>query len=131
MDRICLRDLEVRAIIGAHERERRQPQVLLVGIELEADLGPAAAADDLAFAIDYAALAERVAAHAEASRFHLLEALAASIADLALEHFPAIAAITVAVDQPAALARAGSVGVTIRRERGDATSQNTAALDPS
>ena len=117
-DRIHVHDLALRTIIGVHEWERETPQDVLVNLVLEVDLARAAASDDLADGVDYHALTKRVIAHVEASRYLLIERLAASIADLALEHFPALDAITVKVDKPGALRFARSVAVEMRRERG-------------
>jgi dihydroneopterin aldolase len=114
---VFVRDLRVRTVIGVDERERTAPQEVLVSFELETDLEPAAASDDLALAVDYAALADLVRAHASGARFRLLEALAGSLATLALERFPGVRAVTVRAEKPRALPDARTVGVELRRER--------------
>lgn len=115
--RIHVRDLRLRAIIGVHEWERHERQDVLVNLTLEADLGRAATSDDIADTFDYRALTKAVIEHVEASSFQLLEALASSIADLALRQAPAVAGVTVCVDKPGALRFARSVAVEVRRER--------------
>jgi len=58
-----------------------------------------------------------VIAHVEASHYRLLEALAASIADLVLERCTPVEAVTVRVDKPGALRHARTVAVELRREK--------------
>ena len=57
-DRIFIRDLRLRTIIGVHDRERERPQEILLNLELETDLTAAAHSDALEDGIDYRALAE-------------------------------------------------------------------------
>jgi dihydroneopterin aldolase len=114
---VYLRDLRLETLIGVEPHERAAPQEVLVTFELEADLEPAAASDDLARAVDYAALAGLAKEHAEAARFRLLEALAGSLASLALDRFRLVTAVTVRVEKPGAVPGARAVGVELRRQR--------------
>jgi dihydroneopterin aldolase len=86
-----------------------------VNLDLDADLEPAAASDDLAFAVDYAAVARAVSDHAAAARHLLLEALAGSIASVVLDRFPLVRAVTVRVEKQGAVPGARAVGVELRR----------------
>ncbi len=119
MGTVFLRDLSVETVIGVGDEERAAPREVLLDLEMEADLDAAARSDDLARAIDYAAVADLVRAHAKTSRFRLLEALAGSIADLVLEGFPAVRAVTVRARKARAVPAAREVGVTLRRARSD------------
>ncbi|MFO1532911.1 MAG: dihydroneopterin aldolase [Thermoplasmatota archaeon] len=114
---ILLRGIRSRCVIGERDWERRRRQRVRIDVELETDLGRAAATDDLAQAIDYKAVKDRVRAHAAASRFHLLEALADSVARLVLED-ARVQAVQVTVDKPGALSGARSVAVRVARRRG-------------
>lgn len=116
-DRIFIRDLRLRTIIGVCDRERERPREILLNLELDTDLAAAARSDALEDAVDYQALAEQVARHVEASRHRLLERLADSVAQLVLESFPAVDAVTVRADKPGAVPMARSVAVEIRRAR--------------
>ena len=116
-DRIFIRDLRLRAIIGVDDVERERPKEILLNLELETDLTAAARSDALEDAVDYQALTEQVARHVQASRHRLLERLADSVAQLVLESFPAVDAVTVRADKPGALPSADSVAVQIRRTR--------------
>ena len=116
-DRIFIRDLRLRTIIGVHDRERARPQEILLNLELDTDLTSTSHSDALEDGVDYQALAEQVARHVEASRYRLLERLADSVAQLVLEGFPAVDAVVVRADKPGALPVAQSVAVEIRRAR--------------
>jgi FolB domain-containing protein len=117
-DRIHIRDLSLRTIIGVHDWERKDRQDVVLQLTLEADLSRPAATDDFEDAVDYRAVTKAVIEHVEASHFRLLERLAATVAELTLERFPAVSAVTVTVDKPGALRFTRSVAVELRRERG-------------
>jgi dihydroneopterin aldolase len=114
---VFVRELSVSTVIGVGEEERLAPREVLLDLEMEADLDAAADSDDLAHAIDYAAVADLVRAHAAASRYRLLEALAGSVADLVLGRFPAVRAVTVRAEKAWAVPGARAVGVALRRAR--------------
>ena len=116
MDRISIRDLALRCIIGVQDFERREKQDVLINLEMEADLREAGASDDIADTVDYKAIKKRIIALVEDSRFNLIEALAEAIARTALED-PRVERIKVLVEKPGALRFARSVGVEIVRER--------------
>ncbi len=115
-DRILIRDLLLRAVIGVNPEERVQKQDVLLDLELTADTRPAAAADDLAGAVDYRAVAKDVIALVEDSRFRTVERLAAEVADLVLSRHP-VREVQVQVEKPGAVRFARSVGVRIVRRR--------------
>lgn len=116
MDRILIRDLGVRCIIGINDQERREKQDVVINLALYADLRRAGRSDRFDDAVDYRALKKRIVALVEGSQRFLLEALAEDIAQECLAH-PAVAQVRVRVDKPAALRFARSVGVEIRRKR--------------
>ena len=116
MDRILIRDLRADTIIGVHERERSRPQPVVLGLELTADCSAAARSDELDDAVDYEAIATAVVAHVGECRFRLVERLAGSVADLVLEMFPRVSALTVTVEKPGAIPGA-TVAVELRRSR--------------
>jgi 7,8-dihydroneopterin aldolase/epimerase/oxygenase len=111
---ILLRGLAARCVIGVRPWERRRRQRVVLDVALTADLGAAASTDDLAQALDYKVLKDDILAHVRTSSFRLLEALAASVADLVLAD-PRVRAVDVTVDKPGALTGARSIAVRIRR----------------
>lgn len=112
-DRIVVRDLLVRGIIGVNDWEREKKQDILINLELDCDVRPAAASDDVRDALNYRTLTKSVIAHVEASSYQLIEALAESIARICLEH--GAERVRVRVEKPGALRFAASVGVEIER----------------
>lgn len=116
MDKIHIRDLALRCIIGINDDERREKQDVVVNITLHTDFAPAAASDDFAHAIDYKKVKLRVVSLVESSRYYLLEALAEAIAGACLE-FERVQQVDVTVEKPGALRFARTVGVEISRKR--------------
>lgn len=116
MDKIIIKDLLVRGIIGVNDWERESPQDILINIEIEADLIKAGAGDDLEDSINYRTIAKRVIARAESANRLTVEALAADLATICLEE-PGTQKVRVRVEKPGALRFAKSVGVEIERSR--------------
>ncbi|MEN6577867.1 MAG: dihydroneopterin aldolase [Phycisphaerales bacterium] len=115
-DRIFIRDLAIRCIIGVEEYERREKQEVLAQITLDVDLRRAGRTDDLADSVDYSSLKKQILQAAENSHFRLLEALAQCIADECLKQ-TRVECVRVVIEKPAALRFARTVGVEIVRHR--------------
>jgi D-erythro-7,8-dihydroneopterin triphosphate epimerase len=116
MDRILIKDLMLRCILGLSGEERREKQDVLINLVLWTDLKRAAASDSIDDTVDYAALKKRIITLVEGSQFHLAESLADRIATLCLEQ-AAVQQVQVTVEKPTALRFAHSVGVEIIRTR--------------
>lgn len=119
MDRIVIKDLLVRGIVGINPDEREHEQDVLVNVTLWADTRPAAASDAIEDAVNYRSVAKAMIAHIRQGRPHLVERLAEELAGICLAADRRIAEVEVAVEKPGALRYAGSVGVIIRRSRED------------
>ncbi len=117
-DRILIRDLLVRAILGINDWEREQAQDILVNLELTTDLRRAGFSDDIADTVNYRTLTKKILAHVDASTRYTVESLAADIARLCLEE-DGVIRVRVRVEKPGALRFARSVGVEIERTRDD------------
>jgi len=117
-DRIELRGLRALGICGVLPEERERPQPFEVDLALEVDLAPAGRSDDLDDTVDYGTLAEAVVAVVQETRFQLLEALAAAVAECALAD-ARVVAVTVRLRKlrPPVPVDLASSGVRIRRER--------------
>jgi FolB domain-containing protein len=116
MDKIIIKDLSTRCIIGVNEDERREKQDILIQIILWADLGRAARSDRFEDTVDYRAVKKKVLAMVEDSACFLVEALAERIAGICLES-AGVEIAQVTVEKPSALRFARSVGVEIVRKR--------------
>ena len=115
LDRIHIRDLRGRCIVGINPDERVNKQDIVINLTLYADLRKAGRTDDIADTVDYKAVKQKVLALVEGSSFLLLERLAEAIADACLAQ-PGVRAVRVLVEKPAALRFARTVGVEIARE---------------
>lgn len=116
MDKIIIKDLLARGIIGVYEHERDKPQEILINIVLFADLHKAGESDDLDDSISYRTIAKKAQAHAESAQRFTVEALAADIAKICLGE-PGVEKVQVRVEKPGAVRFSRSVGVEIERTR--------------
>jgi len=117
-DRITLTGLRVRGFHGVFDFERREGQEFVVDVQLDVDLAPAAASDDVADTVHYGELAEALAKVIAGDPVNLIETLAERLAGVCL-HDPRVAAATVTVHKPAAPIplEFADVAVTLRRTR--------------
>ena len=115
-DKILIKDLLIRGIIGIHDWEREKKQDILINIEMEADCRPAGISDDFRDAVDYRAVTKSVIALVEESGFLLVEKLAEEIARICLEN-PKVMLARVRVEKPGAVRFSRSVGVEVVRHR--------------
>lgn len=117
-DRIEIRDLLLRGILGVNPEEREKAQDILINLTLFADLRPAGGSDNLDDTANYRTLTKRIIEHVEHSARFTVEALAADIAELCLQD-SRVERVRVRVEKPGALRFARSVGVEIERARID------------
>ncbi len=118
LDRIEIRDVLLRCIVGINEAERKNKQDVLINIVMWADTRAAAQSDDIADAVNYRTVTKQIIEHVEASEYFLVERLVERIAQICLRH-ERVQQVQVSVEKPGALRFARSVGVTITRTRAD------------
>ena len=113
MDKIFIRDLALRCIIGIYPEERREKQDIIINVEMHTDLRAAGRSDDLNDTVNYKAIKKAVLSLVEGSAFQLIESLAEQIADIALGN-DKVEQVIVTIDKPGALrfARASAVQIT-------------------
>ncbi len=116
LDRIHIRELRLRCILGLRDWERRKKQEIAIDLTLHADLRAACRSDAIGDTVDYSTLKQRVIDLVEASQFQLVERLAQAVADLCLEE-ARVRRAEVTIDKAGALRFARSVAVSITRER--------------
>jgi FolB domain-containing protein len=107
-DKVLIKDLLIRGIIGIHDWEREKKQDILINIEMEADCRPAGISDDFGDALDYRAVTKSVIALVEASEFFLVEKMAEEVAMICLEN-PKVTLARVRVEKPGAVRFSQSV----------------------
>ena len=118
MDKVIIKDLLLRGIIGINDRERVNKQDILINIVMVADTRAAAASDDIADAFNYKSITKRVIAHVEDSADFLVEKLVTDIARIIITEFD-VDRVQVRLEKPGALRFARSVGVEIDRTKAD------------
>lgn len=118
MDRILIKDLVVRGIIGINPDERVNRQDILVNIVMWADTTRAAATDDIDDAVNYKTITKRIIAHLEEGEPMLVERAVQEVADICLED-QRVEQVEVTLEKPGALRFARSVGISIIRSRVD------------
>lgn len=116
-DRIYIRDLSLRTIIGIFPEERVKRQDVIVNVVMEVEShAPAAASDHIDDATDYKSITKELIDHVEGSSYNLIETLAERCAEICLAA-PAVTQVTVTIDKPGALRFARSVAVEIVRKK--------------
>ena len=114
MDRVLIEALAVETVIGVYDWERTIRQRLVIDLEMATDICAAAAGDDLAHTLDYAAISARIQAYADESRFELVETFAERLAALLRTEF-SIPWLRMTLRKPGAVPEAAAVGVRIER----------------
>lgn len=116
LDRIYIRDLRLRCIVGIYPEERTNKQDVLINVVMWCDLRPAAETDQIEDTVNYKFVKKGIAALVEGSEYLLIERMAGAIADLCLKE-RGVEQVQVTVDKPGALRFARSVAVEITRSR--------------
>ncbi len=114
MDIIFLRELKVETLIGVYEWEKRVPQTLQLDLEIALPNSRAGQSDDIADALDYAAIVRHIQEVLISRHFNLLEALAEHIAQILLTDFNA-PWVKVSVAKLNAIHGSRMVGINIER----------------
>ena len=114
MDTIFLRDLEVNAVIGIYEWEKRIKQKVRVDLEIATDIRKAVASDSIDDTLNYKAIAKRISQYIEDSRFELIETLIEKVAEIVLTEFN-ISWVRLTISKPGAVRGSRDVGITIER----------------
>ena len=116
MDWIFIRDLPLDTRIGVFAWEQAIVQRLYVDVDLAWDISLAAQTDDLAYALDYAAVATKLQSWAQANTCQLIERLAEHLAQQLLQDF-ATPRVRLTLYKPGAVPAARTLGVSIERAR--------------
>jgi 7,8-dihydroneopterin aldolase/epimerase/oxygenase len=114
-DTVSIRGLNVAAVIGAYDWERDVEQTLVFNVDLAADVAAAATTDDLADAVNYAAVCAAIGDVVRTGKFKLIETAAERVASRLLADF-GLSWVRVEVTKPRP-AEGFSAAVTIERPR--------------
>jgi FolB domain-containing protein len=116
MDKVIIKNLLARGIIGVRDWERKRAQDILINITLFTDTQRAAETDNINDCADYSEVTKKVLAHAESAARFTVEALANDLAGICLAQNH-VQRVVVGVEKPNAVRFAESVGVEIERSR--------------
>lgn len=116
LDRIHIRDLQARCIVGIYPEERENLQEVVLNVTMHADLSAAGTSDRIEDTVDYKGIKKRLLSMVESSSFFLIERMAEEAARICLED-ARVQRVDVTVDKPGALRFARSVAVQITRAR--------------
>ena len=136
MDKVFIEGLEVEALIGIYDWERRIRQPLQFDIEMAFDNRRPAASDRIEDTLDYKAVSKRLVEFVSQSGYGLVETLAERCAALILNEF-AVSQVRLKLSKPGAVRGARAVGVLIERSKPaptpvkEATTQSSATPAPS
>jgi len=119
MDKVFIEGLEIEALIGIYDWERRIRQPLRFDIEMAFDNRRPAATDDIRDTLDYKAISKRLIEFVAASSYGLVETLAEHCASLILSEFD-VSHVRIKLSKPGAVRGASAVGVIIERGAQDA-----------
>jgi FolB domain-containing protein len=117
LDKILIKDLRLRCIIGVNDWERKEKQDVTINVVIWSNLTEASKTDDIHRTIDYKEIAKDIMTLVEKSEFLLVETLAERIAQACLQH-EKVKKVRVTVEKPGALRFARNVGVQITRRKG-------------
>ena len=116
MDKVFIEALEIDALIGIYDWERRIRQTLVFDLEMGFDNRVPAASDDIADTLNYKAVSKRLIEYVSQSDFGLVETLAERCAQIVMDEF-GIAWLRLKLSKPGAVRGARAVGVIIERTR--------------
>ena len=114
MDHVFIEGLEIEALIGIYDWERRIRQPLVFDIEMAFDNRIPAASDAIGDTLNYKAVSKRVVQYVSESDFGLVETLAERVAAIILDEF-GVQRVRLKLSKPGAIRGARAVGVMIER----------------
>ena len=114
MDHVFIEGLEIEALIGIYDWERRIRQPLVFDVEMAFDNRIPAASDAIGDTLNYKAVSKRIVQYVSESDFGLVETLAERVAAIILEEF-GVQRVRLRLSKPGAVRGARAVGVMIER----------------
>lgn len=115
-DKVFIEGLEIDALIGIYDWERRIRQTLVFDIEMAFDNRVPAATDDIEKTLNYKDVSKRLIDYVSQSAFGLVETLAERCAAIILDEF-GVSSVRLKLSKPGAVRGARAVGVIIERSK--------------
>lgn len=118
MDKIVIKDLLLRGILGLNPEERVKRQDILINVVMYHDITKAGETDDVSHSVNYKTVTKWIIDRVENGDDLTVEKLVLDIArQIVVVHN--VARVHVRVEKPTALRFAGSVGIEIERTSAD------------
>lgn len=111
---VFVKGLEIDAVVGVHDHEKREAQRLIVSVDLTVRENAAGQADQLEEVVCYADVARQAREICANGHVNLLETLAERIAHSCLGD-DRVVAVRVRMEKPNAIPECRSVGIEIER----------------
>ena len=118
-DKVFIEGLEIEALIGIYDWERRIRQPLWFDVEMAFDNRKPAASDAIADTLNYKDVSKRLIEFVSQSGFGLVETLAERCAAIILDEFD-VHHVRLKLSKPGAVRGARAVGVVIERYKAGA-----------
>ncbi len=118
-DCIILKDLQAFCKLGSYDSERILGQSVIINLELELDLSPAAKSNRIEDTIDYVEVSLMIRKLAQSKEFLLVENLAYEITETLFKHFDKLEAILIEINKTIVNAEqfTGKPSIRIYRKR--------------
>ena len=116
MDKLVIKDIKLKTLIGIHPWELKTPQTLHCDLAFQTDAAALAKTDVIDNAINYVKVLEHLEHFIKNHHFKLIETLANNIAAQCLQHFPTTW-VQVTLRKPSALINAQEVAISIERSK--------------
>lgn len=107
---IKIRNLKAETLLGAYNKERVKPRLVIINLIIDIDHAAAVASDKLKDTVDYAAIEHEIMESLPKQTFALLEGLAEKVASLVMA-YPTVRQVTVEIEKPGVMLHAQSVSV--------------------
>ncbi len=117
---IGIHGLKLSCIIGCNKHERIQHQILLIDVKFVYDFTECVKSDHLYSTVDYEAVANFISKTAHSGKFHVIEALATTIACEILKKFAKIKECYIKITKPSAIENAEACFVEYTHTRTNA-----------
>lgn len=115
-DKIYIKDLSLRCIVGVSPDERTKKQEVIINVVIHADLSRACDSDAIEDTVDYKRISKEILATVESSSYYLIERIAQVVADICFAD-ARVQNAKVTVEKPGALRFAKAPAVTIYRQK--------------
>lgn len=115
-DRILVRNLKAKTIIGVHDWEKKKPRDIVINLSLGFNISRASQTDALIHTVDYDHLSNRLIQFVGDKNFDLIESLIEACARLILTEYN-VNDVFIVIDKPKAISVADSVAVQIFRDK--------------